>query len=72
MESRVIAEGSSAAAVEAAGGNQGRTVLQGELLGILPVPGELLGILPVLGSPGRACKACWACCTDQRRRGCSP
>lgn len=63
MKSRVIAEGSMAAAGGAAGGSRGKAVLQE----------GLLGILPVLEQPGRACRACWACCTGRRQhKGCSP
>lgn len=59
MERRLIAEGSRAAAVGVAEGSQGRAVQQE----------RLLGSLPVLGSPGRACRAC---CTVRKDKGCNP
>lgn len=62
MERRVIVEGSRAAAVAVAGGSRGRAVRREGLLGILPVPEW----------PGTACRACWACCTGRKRKGCSP
>lgn len=61
MEMRVIAEGSRAAE-KVAGGSQGRAVQQE----------GLLGSLPVQESPGRACRACWACCTGRKHKDCSP
>lgn len=57
-ERRIIAEGSRAA-VEVAEGSQGRAVRQE----------GLLGILPALESPGRACRAC---CTVHKHKGCNP
>lgn len=56
-ERRIIAEGSRAAAEGVAGGSQGRAVQQEGHLGSHPVPER---------------RACRACCTGRKHRGCSP
>lgn len=61
MKRGVIAEGSRAVAEGVVGGSLGRAVLLEQFLGILP---DL--------ESGRACRACWACCTGRKHKDCSP